>query len=245
MVRAVFYGLGADGTVGANKNSVKILAEEEGRYAQGYFVYDSHKSGRADRLAFALRSQPRSTAPYLIRSAISWPAISSLPDEDAMWLKLAAPGATFLLNSPYGPEEVWDHLPEIGAGGDHRQGAEFYVIDASGGGARGRAGQRAPTRFCKPAFFALSGVLPRDEAIERIKQAIEKTYARKGRRVVEQNHAAVDGALERLHEGHEVPGKAATSTISSARPSCRTTAPDFVRKVTAHDDGRARATTFP
>jgi len=228
MVRAVFYGLGADGTVGANKNSVKILAEDGGRYAQGYFVYDSRKSGA--QTVSHLRFGPAPIrAPYLIRQAgfVACHQFRFLGRTDV--LRLAAPGATFLLNSPYGAGEVWDHLPR----GVQRQiidkGLKFYVVDASAAARAVGLGSRTNT-ILQTCFFALSGVLPRDEAIERIKESISKTYARKGRRVVEQNFAAVDGALERLHE---VTVPASADSEVDIPPAVPPEAPDFVRRVTA------------
>ena len=228
VVRAVFYGLGADGTVGANKNSVKIIAEEAGHYAQGYFVYDSHKSG-AQTVSHLRFGPDPIRSPYLIASAnfVACHQFHFLMKTDV--LKLAAPGATFLLNSPYGPDKVWDKLPRGVQEQIIGKKLKFCVIDASAAareiGLRGRT-----NTILQTCFFALSGVLPRDEAIDRIKQAIAKSYGRKGRRVVEQNWAAVDGALARLHEVN-VPG-AATSGFE--RPAIvPDDAPDFVRRVTA------------
>ncbi len=228
VVRAVFYGLGADGTVGANKNSVKILAGEAGRFAQGYFVYDSHKSGA--QTVSHLRFGPKPIqAPYLIRSAnfVACHQFHFLSKMDV--LRLAAPGAIFLLNSPHGPDDVWTHLPRQTQQRIIDKKLAFYVIDASAAAREAQLGSRTNT-ILQTCFFALSGVLPRDEAIACIKQSIAKTYGRKGKRIVEQNFAAVDGALERLHRV-DVPA-AATSAFERP-PIVPDSAPDFVRRVTA------------
>jgi len=228
VVRAVFYGLGSDGTVGANKNSVKIIAGEAGRFAQGYFVYDSHKSGA--QTVSHLRFGPEPIrAPYLIRSAnfVACHQFHFLSKLDV--LRLAAPNATFLLNSPHGPQEVWAHLPRDTQQQIIDKNLNFYVVDASAAAREAQLGTRTNT-ILQTCFFALSGVLPRDEAIDCIKQSIAKTYGRKGKRVVEQNFAAVDGALARLHQV-DVPAEA-TSSLERP-PLVPSTAPDFVRRVTA------------
>jgi pyruvate-ferredoxin/flavodoxin oxidoreductase len=227
-VRAVFYGLGADGTVGANKNSVKIIAEDAARYAQGYFVYDSHKSG-AETVSH-LRFGPRPIqAPYLIGQAgfvacHNWGFVGR---HDV--LRLAAPGATLLLNSPYGPEQVWDHLPRAMQARIRDLGLKLFVIDASRTaqevGLRGRI-----NTILQTCFFAIAGVLPRDEAIERIKAAIRKTYGAKGEEVVQRNFQAVDGTLARLKD---VPVPADVSATWDRPPQVPAGAPEFVRRVTA------------
>jgi len=228
VVRAVFYGLGADGTVGANKNSVKIIAEEGGLFAQGYFVYDSHKSGA--QTVSHLRFGPRPIrSPYLIRQAqfVACHQFQFVERFDV--LRLAAPGATFLLNSPYGPEEVWDRLPRSAQETIIARKLRFYVIDATTAAREVGLKNRTNT-VLQTCFFAISGVLPREEAIARIKASIARTYGRKGQKVVEQNYAAVDGALERLHEV-KVPAQA-TSRFERP-PTVPVSAPDFVRRVTA------------
>ncbi|HSM20209.1 MAG TPA: pyruvate:ferredoxin (flavodoxin) oxidoreductase, partial [Hyphomicrobiales bacterium] len=228
VVRAVFYGLGADGTVGANKNSVKIIAEEAGRYAQGYFVYDSHKSGA--QTVSHLRFGPLPIrSPYLIRSAsfVACHQFQFVQRTDV--LRLAAPGATFLLNSPYGPDEVWAELPRVVQQQIIDKQLKFFVIDATQAAAEVGLKNRTNT-ILQTCFFALSGVLPRADAIAAIKQSIKKTYGRKGSRIVEQNFTAVDGALARLHQ--VVVPSAATSKLERP-PAVPDSAPDFVRKVTA------------
>jgi len=228
LVEAVFYGLGADGTVGANKNSVKIIAEDAGLHAQGYFVYDSHKSGA--QTVSHLRFGPNPIhMPYLIQKAgfVACHQFSFVERLDV--LRLAAPGATFLLNSPYGPDEVWDHLPRSMQQRIVDLGLRFFVIDASRAahdvGLRGRT-----NTILQTCFFAISGVLPKDEAIREIKKSIEKTYIRKGADVVQRNFRAVDETLERLHEVH-VPSSA--TSIWERPPLVPSNAPAFVRNVTA------------
>jgi len=228
VVRAVFYGLGADGTVGANKNSVKIIAEDAGRYAQGYFVYDSHKSGA--QTVSHLRFGPRPIrSPYLIRSASFVACHQFQFIQRADVLRLAAPGATFLLNSPYGPDEVWAELPRVVQQEIIDKQLKFYVIDATQAATDVGLKNRTNT-ILQTCFFAISGVLPRDEAITAIKHSIEKTYGKKGARIVEQNFAAVDGALARLHQ---VTVPAAATSQHERPPTVPDTAPDFVRRVTA------------
>ena len=228
MVRAVFYGLGADGTVGANKNSVKIIAAEPDHFAQGYFVYDSHKSGAVTESHLRFGPHPIA-APYLIASAnfVACHQFHFLMKMDV--LKLAKPGATFLLNSPYGPEATWDRLPYSVQRTIIEKGLAFYVIDASSAAREVGLGARTNT-ILQTCFFALSGVLPREEAIAKIKQAIEKTYLKKGREVVEKNFAAVDGALKGLHQ-IAVPD--APSSLIERPNVVPDDAPDFVRDVTA------------
>ncbi|SFJ05336.1 pyruvate:ferredoxin (flavodoxin) oxidoreductase [Celeribacter neptunius] len=228
VVRALFYGLGADGTVGANKNSVKIIAAEPDHYAQGYFVYDSHKSGAVTESHLRFGPEPIA-APYLISSAnfVACHQFHFLMKMDV--LKLAAHGATFLLNSPYGHEATWDRLPQTVQQAIIDKGLRFFVIDASQAAREVGLGARTNT-ILQTCFFALSGVLPRDEAIAKIKHAIEKTYTKKGRDVVEKNFAAVDGALAGLHE-IAVPSEATSGIL---RPSLvPDDAPTFVRDVTA------------
>jgi pyruvate-ferredoxin/flavodoxin oxidoreductase len=228
VVRAVFYGLGSDGTVGANKNSVKIIAEDAGLYAQGYFVYDSHKSGA--QTVSHLRFGPRPIrAPYLIGSAnfVGCHQFHFLEREDI--LRLAAPGATFLLNCLHGPGEVWNHLPRSIQQQIIGKKLRFFVIDANKVAQEVGLKKRTNT-VLQTCFFALSGVLPRDEAIAQIKKSIRKTYESKGDQVVQQNFKAVDETLSRLHE------VAVPATVTSAferPPVVPANAPEFVRQVTA------------
>jgi pyruvate-ferredoxin/flavodoxin oxidoreductase len=228
VVRAVFFGLGADGTVGANKNSIKIIGEETDNYAQGYFVYDSKKSG-ATTISH-LRFGPRPIrSPYLIRSAnfVACHQFSFLEKFDV--LALARPEAVFLLNAPYGPDQVWDRLPREIQEQVIEKRLKFYVIDAMKVARETGMGGRLNT-IMQTCFFAVSGVLPREEAIRQIKKSIEKTYSKKGEDVVRRNYAAVDHTLTHLFEV-KVPGTA-NSTFHQA-PLVPDNAPDFVKKVTA------------
>ena len=196
--RALFFGLGSDGTVGANKNSVKILGEDPGRYAQGYFVYDSHKSG-AETISHLRFGNAPIAAPYLLQSAdfIGVHKFDFLTKLDV--LDRALPGATVLLNAPYDAASVWDHLPRPVQEHIIKKGLRLFVIDASSVAQRLGLGPRVNT-ILQTCFFAISGVLPREEGIQRIRHSIEKSYGAKGRAVLEKNFAAVDTALEHLQE---------------------------------------------
>ncbi len=227
-VRALFYGLGADGTVSANMNSIKIIGEQTPRYAQGYFVYDSKKSG--SRTVSHLRFGPEPIqAPYLIQSAnfIACHQFDFVEKFDV--LRVAAPGATFLLNSPYPPDEVWNQLPRSTQEQILEKKLEFYVIDAYRVAHEAGLGLRINT-VMQTCFFALSGVLPEDEAIAAIKDAIEKTYGRRGKEIIELNFEAVDSALRHLSRV-DVPAEA-TSDFERA-PVVPMGAPNFVQRVTA------------
>jgi len=225
-VRCVFWGLGSDGTVGANKNSIKIIGEETDNYAQGYFVYDSKKSGSVT--VSHLRFGPKPIrAPYLIGQAnfVACHQFTFLERYDV--LKYAMPGAVFLLNSLYGPEEVWDKLPVETQITILDKKLRFYVIDANEVAQKTGMGGRINT-IMQTCFFAISGVLPREQAIQEIKHAIDKTYSKRGEAVVQRNYEAVDHALAHLHEV-KVP-----QTISSQitrRPPVPEHAPTFVREV--------------
>jgi len=228
VVRALFYGLGADGTVSANKSSVKIIGEGTDLDAQGYFVYDSKKSG--SMTVSHLRFGPRPiNSTYLIRSAsfIACHQFNFLERKDV--LAAAERGATFLLNSPYGPGEVWDHLPLEVQRAIVDKELKFYVIDAQRIATEVGLGRRVNT-VLQTCFFALSGVLERDEAIARIKRSIEKSYGKRGRAVLEQNFAAVDRAIEGLHRV-EIPAEARSQV--HRLPPVPEDAPDFVKRVTA------------
>jgi len=228
VVRALFYGLGSDGTVGANKNSVKIIAEDAGLFAQGYFEYDSHKSGA--QTVSHLRFGPRPIrSPYLVRRAgfVACHQFHFLQRLDV--LRHAEPGAVFLLNSPYGADRVWDRLPRAVQQQIIDKRLRFYVIDASRAARDLGLGTHANT-ILQTCFFALSGVLPREDAMARIKQSIRKSYGDKGGAVVAQNFAAVDGALERLQQ---VAVPDAVSSSFDRPPIVPADAPEFVRRVTA------------
>ena len=228
LVCAVFYGLGADGTVGANKNTVKIIAEDAGLHAQGYFVYDSHKSG-AQTISHLRFGEAPIRAPYLIQQA-SFVAIhqfSFVERHDV--LRLAAPNAIVLLNAPFGPEQIWDKLPGAMQARVIRDKLRLFVIDASkvaaDVGLRGRT-----NTILQTCFFALSGVLPRDRAIAEIKKSIKKTYGKRGEDVVNRNFQAVDDTLARLFE---VTIPAAPSANWERQSPVPADAPEFVRRVTA------------
>jgi pyruvate-ferredoxin/flavodoxin oxidoreductase len=227
VVRAMFWGLGADGTVGANKNSIKIIGEETDNYAQGYFHYDSKKSGTVT--VSHLRFGPRPIrAPYLIRSAnfVAVHQFDFLERYDV--LRAAAPGGVFLLNSPYTADQVWDQLPRTIQQTILDRKLKFYVIDAYDVARETGMGVRINT-VMQTCFFAISGVLPRDEAIAQIKKAIKKTYGKRGDTVVKKNYEAVDATLANLYEV-SVPEKI-TSSIEVPFP-VPSNAPDFVRSFT-------------
>ncbi|HYF93861.1 MAG TPA: pyruvate:ferredoxin (flavodoxin) oxidoreductase [Symbiobacteriaceae bacterium] len=227
VVRALFWGLGADGTVGANKNSIKIIGEETDFHAQGFFCYDSKKSG--SYTVSHLRFGPKKIdSTYLISKASfvavhQWVFLEKYPV-----LAAAGEGATVLLNSPYGPQEVWNHIPkqlqEILVG----KKLKLYVIDAYKVARETGMGGRINT-IMQTCFFAISGVLPREEAIAQIKKAIKKTYGKRGDAIVEKNYAAVDATLADLYQV-EVPS---AITGADLPPTISPKAPEFLQDVTA------------
>jgi pyruvate-ferredoxin/flavodoxin oxidoreductase len=225
-VRALFYGLGSDGTVGANKNSIKIIGEQTPNYAQGYFVYDSKKSGSMTTSHLRFGPNPIRSS-YLITRAsfVACHNFSFLEKMDV--LEAAMPGAVFLLNSPYPAAEVWDHLPKTTQEEMLRKKIEFYVIDGYKVAREAGMGSRINT-IMQTCFFAISGVLPRDEAIAQIKKAIQKTYGKRGETVVAKNFAAVDHALAHLEK---VKLPSAVSSSFDLIPSISGKAPEFVRNV--------------
>ena len=226
--RAIFYGLGADGTVGANKNSIKIIGEETDNAAQGYFVYDSKKSGSVT--VSHLRFGPRPIhAAYLISQAnfVACHQFGFLEKFDM--LAQAEPGAVFLLNSPYSPADVWDHLPRPVQTQLIEKRLRFFVIDADRVARDTGMGGRINT-IMQTCFFAVSGVMPRDAAIDAIKHAIEKTYGKRGELVVRRNFEAVAQTLDNLHE---VTLPAAATSAVGLRAAVPAEAPAFVQYVTA------------
>ncbi len=227
-VRAIFFGLGADGTVGANKNTIKIIGEETDDFTQGYFVYDSKKAGSVTVSHLRFGKQPiRST--YLVQEANFVACHQQQFIDKYDMLAHAAPGATFLLNTQAPADKVWDTLPcEVQQSIVERK-MKFFVIDAYKVAQETGMGTRVNT-IMQTCFFAISGVLPRDEAIEKIKRAIRKTYGSRGDAVVQKNFAAVDGTLTNLFEV-QVPDKV-TSTRHRP-PVVPEEAPPFVREVTA------------
>ncbi|MDD5562377.1 MAG: pyruvate:ferredoxin (flavodoxin) oxidoreductase [Thermoanaerobaculaceae bacterium] len=226
--RAVFFGLGSDGTVGANKNSIKIIAEETDNFGQGYFVYDSKKAGAVTISHLRFGPRPIRSA-YLIRKAnfVACHQTEFLDKYDM--LDFAGTGATFLLNTPFGPDEVWDHLPREVQQSIVEKHLKLFVIDAYRVAKDTGMGVRINT-IMQTCFFAISGVLPRDEAIEQIKKAIKKTYGKKGDVVVQKNFAAVDHTLAHLFEV-KLPGT--VTATRSMPPTVSDAAPDFVKRVTA------------
>ncbi len=233
VVRAVFYGLGSDGTVGANKNSIKIIGENTPNYAQAHFVYDSKKAGAVT--VSHLRFGPRPIhSTYLIANAnfVACHQFNFLERFDV--LTLAQPGATFLLNSPYGPDEVWDNLPVEVQRAILEKNLRFFVVDGFAVAEETGMGRRINT-IMQTCFFALMEratevpLLDRETAIAEIKKAIEKNYSKRGELVVQQNFAAVDATLARLHEV-QVP-ETADSDLQRIQ-LIPDSAPQFIRDVT-------------
>lgn len=226
--QGLFFGLGADGTVGANKNSIKIIGENTDMYAQGYFVYDSKKSGA--QTVSHLRFGPNPIkAPYLISKADFVACHQFVFTEKTPMLDFAKDGGIFLLNSPYSKDEVWAQIPGNLQKALIDKKLKFYVIDASAVAKATGMGTRINT-IMQTCFFALSGVLPREEAIKEIKKAIEKTYYKKGKAVVEKNFEAVDATLDQLYEV-SIPS-AVTNAVQELQV-VPDQAPDFVKNVTA------------
>jgi len=249
-VQCVFWGLGSDGTVGANKNSIKIIGEETDNYAQGYFVYDSKKSGSVT--VSHLRFGPHEIhAPYQIGNGqanfVACHQFTFLEQFDV--LKYAAPNGVFLLDSIYGPENVWGHLPHEVQQEIIEKHLHFYVIDAHSVANKTGMGARINT-VMQTCFFAISGVLPREQAIAQIKRSIQKTYGKRGEAVVQKNFLAVDESLAHMHEvqvplslseqytrskvnGASAPARRQPITLPmlSRRPPVPNAAPDFVRNV--------------
>ncbi len=226
VVRALFYGLGADGTVGANKNSIKIIGEDTPNYAQGYFVYDSRKAGTVTVSHLRFGPKPIHST-YLVNKANFIACHQFVFLEKYDMLKDAVPGATFLLNSPFGPEEVWSKIPRSVQTQILEKKIRFFVIDGYKVAKDTGMGARVNT-IMQTCFFAISGVLPRDEAIESIKSSIKKTYGGKGPEIVRKNFEAVEQTLANLHEV-KVPA-VADSQIEKP-PVVSPEAPDFVRNV--------------
>jgi len=224
----MFYGLGSDGTVGANKNSIKIIGLDTENYAQGYFVYDSKKAG-AMTVSHLRFGSDLIRSPYLCSKAdfVACHNFSFIEKYDM--LGNAKEGAVFLLASPYAADEIWNHIPDEVAQQVIDKKIKFYTIDAIKLAEELGLGARINT-IMQTCFFAISGVLPTDKAIEALKKAIKKTYGRKGDEVVQMNFRAVDGALDRLQEV-SVPGKPAGKLVMP--PTVPDHAPDFVKDVTA------------
>ena len=226
VVRAQFFGLGADGTVGANKESIKIIGENTDHFAQGYFVYDSKKAGAMTISHLRFGPRPiRST--YLITKANFVACHQPVLLEICDVLKELAPGGMFLLNSPLGPDRVWGRLSEAVQRRLIEQRAKFFVIDGNKVARDAGMGGRINT-VMQTCFFAISGVLPAQDAIEAIKNSIRKTYAKKGDEIVQMNLRAVDESLAHLYEV-EVPD--AVVPVPSGSNGELKRAPEFVRNV--------------
>ena len=225
-VRALFYGLGSDGTVGANKNSIKIIGKNTNNYAQGYFVYDSKKAGSVT--VSHLRFGPRPIrSSYLITRASFVACHQFQFIERTNVLDCAEPGATFLLNAPFAPDEIWNHLPQSVQEIIIQKKIKFYLIDAYKVARETEMGSRINT-IMQTCFFAISGVLPREQAIEAIKNAIRETYGKRGEAVVTKNFAAVDHTLSHLHQ---ITVPAVASSGLRVLPPVPERAPGFVRDV--------------
>ncbi|MEA5535087.1 pyruvate:ferredoxin (flavodoxin) oxidoreductase [Crocosphaera sp. XPORK-15E] len=227
VVRAIFYGLGSDGTVGANKNSIKIIGEETDNYAQGYFVYDSKKSGSVTVSHLRFGPNPILST-YLVTKANfvashQWEFVEKFD-----LLETAIDGATLLLNSPYKPDEIWHHFPRPLQEQIIKKHLKVYAINAVQVAQEAGMGGRINT-VMQVCFFALSGVLPREEAIEQIKKAIRKTYGKKGEEIVQMNMKAVDASLDHLHQ-ITIP-TAVDNDASDIQPAIPDRAPAFIRDV--------------
>ena len=227
--QAVFYGLGSDGTVSANKNSIKIIGENTELQAQGYFVYDSKKSG-AVTISHLRFGPHRIRSSYLIGNGDARCVACHQPTflEKYDLLAYARTGAVFLLNTPESPAQAWNSLPPAMQQTIIDKNISFYCIDAYDVARRSGMGKRINT-IMQTCFFAISGILPQDEAIACIKQAVEHTYGRKGRRIIELNFKAIDETLACLHpvsSGQQAPPE-------KEKQSLFADAPDFVRHVTA------------
>jgi len=225
-VRALFYGLGSDGTVGANKNSIKIIGKRTANHAQGYFVYDSKKSGSVTVSHLRFGPHPIRSS-YLISSASFVACHQFQFIERIDVLGAAQPGATFLLNAPFGPAEIWSHLPRALQETVVRKKLKFYVIDAYKVARENGMGTRINT-IMQTCFFSLSGLLCREDTIAAIKDTIRETYGKRGQAVVEKNYAAVDQALANLFEVNVVQQASSSREVAPPVPQ---QAPDFVRKV--------------
>ncbi|MFH1699960.1 MAG: pyruvate:ferredoxin (flavodoxin) oxidoreductase [Candidatus Zixiibacteriota bacterium] len=226
--RALFYGLGADGTVGANKNTIKIIGENTDNYAQGYFVYDSKKAG-AITVSHVRFSKKPILSPYLISQAnlVACHNFSFLEKYDM--LSSVINGGTFLLNSPYSADEVWDKMPREVQKQITDKKLNFYVIDALALGKKLGLGSRI-NMIMQTAFFIISEILPKEQSVKEIKKAIEKTYGRKGEKVVNMNYSAVDGAINAIFKV-TYPNEVTSDIVMP--PVVPASAPDFVKNVTA------------
>lgn len=226
VIRGLFYGLGSDGTVGANKNSIKIIGENTSNYAQGYFVYDSKKAGSVTVSHLRFGPKPiRST--YLVSKANFIACHQTVFIEKFDMLKDLVQNGVFLLNAPYKPEDVWDNLPRTTQKHIIDKNIKVYTIDAQAVAENSGMGRRINT-VMQTCFFAISGVLPREEAINEINNSIKKTYGRKGDEIVKMNLKAVDNTIENLHE---VPVKSEVTSSFDILPPVPVDSPAFVKEV--------------
>ncbi|MCW8822001.1 MAG: pyruvate:ferredoxin (flavodoxin) oxidoreductase, partial [Sulfurovum sp.] len=223
---ALFYGLGSDGTVGANKNTIKIIGTETDHYAQGYFVYDSKKSGSMTTSHLRFGSDPIHST-YLIQQADFIGVHQAIFLEKLDLLEIAKPGAVFLLNTPYQKDEAWKHLPRVTQEQIIAKGLKFYAIDAYSVAQASNMGSRVNT-IMQTCFFAISGILPKDEAIAKIKKSIQKSYGSKGDLIVEMNFKAVDNTLENLYE---VPVPTQTESTQELVPVLKGVLTPFISEV--------------
>ncbi len=228
VVRAIVFGLGSDGTVGSNKNTIQIIGEETDHFAQGYFVYDSRKAGAVTVSHLRFGPRPIRSA-YLVQRApfVACHHPTILERHDV--LEHAMPGATFLLNAPWSQEEAWDRLPREVQEEIVEKRVRFYVIDASAVAAEAGLGRHVGT-ILQACFFALTGVLPMEEAMAHVKRAIRKSYGKRGESVIEKNERAIDRAVSAMRPVR-VPADAG-SQRHRPLPVARS-APDFVQRVTA------------
>jgi len=241
---ALFYGLGSDGTVGANKNTIKIIGTETDHYAQGYFVYDSKKSGSMTTSHLRFGTDPIHST-YLIQQADFVGVHQAVFLEKLDLLEIAKPGAVFLLNTPHPKEEVWKCLPRVTQEQIIAKGLKFYAIDAYSVAQASNMGSRVNT-IMQTCFFAISGVLPRDEAISKIKKSIQKSYGKKGDLIVEMNFKAVDNTLENLYE---VPVPAQAESTQELEPVLKGVLTPFISevigKITAYEGDRLSVSQIP
>ena len=240
----MFYGLGSDGTVGANKNSIKIIGDTTDNYVQGYFVYDSKKAGAQTISHLRFGPNPIHST-YLIEKADFIASHQFNFIEKYNLLTDLKKGGTFLLNSPYSKDEIWNELPKKLQKEIIEKEAEFYIIDASKVAQEANLGKRANT-VLQTCFFAISGILPKDEAIQKIKDAIVKSYSHKGEKIVKMNFEAVDKSLENLQKVEYPKVSSSTKNLLSAM----TNAPDgFVKevleKILAGDGDELPVSAFP
>jgi pyruvate-ferredoxin/flavodoxin oxidoreductase len=226
----IFYGLGSDGTVSANKNTIKILGEQTDQFAQGYFVYDSKKAGAVTVSHLRFHNKPIRSSYLIANNEAQFVAChQTVFLERYPMLDKAARGAVFLLNTGAAPDTAWHTLPRSMQQQIIDKNMQVYVIDAYRVATDNGMGRRINT-IMQTCFFAISGVLPRDDAIEKIKQEVKNTYGRKGRRIVDMNNAAIDATLDHLHR-IDIPDT--PSSDFEIKPAVPSIAPEFVQRVTA------------